>query len=78
MPPLAGQVRLSRRLDTLDPTQSAIFSARSGRAFDRRRLLMLAQLPAPVGQLDDLAAQLLDGHAELLAVALDRLADLLR
>ena len=32
------QVRLSRRLDTLDPTQSAIFSARSGRPFDRRRL----------------------------------------
>jgi uncharacterized protein (TIGR02678 family) len=35
------QVRLSRRLDTLDPTQSAIFSARSGRAFDRRRLAYL-------------------------------------
>ncbi|HEX4788098.1 MAG TPA: DUF2398 family protein, partial [Actinospica sp.] len=32
------QVRLSRRLDTLDPTQSAIFSSRSGRPFDRRRL----------------------------------------
>ena len=35
------QVRLSRRLDTLDPTQSAIFSSRSGRAFDRRRLAYL-------------------------------------
>lgn len=35
------QVRLSRRLDTLDPTQSAIFSARSGRPFDRRRLAYL-------------------------------------
>jgi uncharacterized protein (TIGR02678 family) len=32
------QVRLSRRLDTLDPTQSAIFSSRSGKRFDRRRL----------------------------------------
>jgi uncharacterized protein (TIGR02678 family) len=35
------QVRLSRRLDTLDPTQSAIFSSRSGRPFDRRRLAYL-------------------------------------
>ena len=35
------QVRLSRRLDTLDPTQSAIFSSRSGRRFDRRRLAYL-------------------------------------
>ena len=32
------QVRLNRRLDMLDPTQSAIFSSRSGRPFDRRRL----------------------------------------
>jgi uncharacterized protein (TIGR02678 family) len=35
------QVRLSRRLDSLDPTQSAVFSARSGRPFDRRRLAYL-------------------------------------
>ena len=35
------QVRLSRRLDSLDPTQSAAFSARSGRPFDRRRLAYL-------------------------------------
>jgi uncharacterized protein (TIGR02678 family) len=35
------QVRLSRRLDALDPTQSAIFSSRSGRPFDRRRLAYL-------------------------------------
>jgi uncharacterized protein (TIGR02678 family) len=35
------QVRLSRRLDALDPTQSAAFSARSGRPFDRRRLAYL-------------------------------------
>ena len=35
------QVRLSRRLDTLDPSQSAIFSSRSGRPFDRRRLAYL-------------------------------------
>jgi uncharacterized protein (TIGR02678 family) len=35
------QVRLGRRLDTLDPTQSAIFSSRSGRPFDRRRLAYL-------------------------------------
>jgi uncharacterized protein (TIGR02678 family) len=32
------QVRLSRRLDALDPTQSAVFSSRYGRPFDRRRL----------------------------------------
>jgi uncharacterized protein (TIGR02678 family) len=32
------QVRLSRRLDALDPTQSAIFSSRYGKPFDRRRL----------------------------------------
>jgi len=35
------QVRLIRRLDALDPTQSAIFSARSGKPFDRRRLAYL-------------------------------------
>jgi uncharacterized protein (TIGR02678 family) len=35
------QVRLSRRLDALDPTQSAVFSARSGKSFDRRRLAYL-------------------------------------
>jgi len=35
------QVRLVRRLDALDPTQSALFSARSGRPFDRRRLAYL-------------------------------------
>jgi uncharacterized protein (TIGR02678 family) len=35
------QVRLSRRLDALDPTQSAIFSSRTGRPFDRRRLAYL-------------------------------------
>jgi uncharacterized protein (TIGR02678 family) len=35
------QVRLIRRLDALDPTQSAVFSARSGRPFDRRRLAYL-------------------------------------
>lgn len=35
------QVRLSRRLDALDPTQSAIFSSRYGRPFDRRRLAYL-------------------------------------
>ena len=35
------QVRLSRRRDTLDPTQSAIFSSRSGKPFDRRRLAYL-------------------------------------
>jgi uncharacterized protein (TIGR02678 family) len=35
------QVRLSRRLDALDPTQSAAFAARSGRPFDRRRLAYL-------------------------------------
>ena len=34
-------MRLSRRLDALDPTQSAIFSSRSGRPFDRRRLAYL-------------------------------------
>ena len=35
------QVRLSRRLDALDPSQSAIFSSRYGRPFDRRRLAYL-------------------------------------
>jgi uncharacterized protein (TIGR02678 family) len=35
------QVRLSRRLDALDPTQSAVFSSRYGRPFDRRRLAYL-------------------------------------
>ena len=35
------QVRLVRRLDALDPTQSAIFSSRYGRPFDRRRLAYL-------------------------------------
>jgi uncharacterized protein (TIGR02678 family) len=35
------QVRLGRRLDALDPTQSAAFAARSGRPFDRRRLAYL-------------------------------------
>jgi uncharacterized protein (TIGR02678 family) len=35
------QVRLNRRLDALDPTQSAGFSARSGKPFGRRRLAYL-------------------------------------
>jgi uncharacterized protein (TIGR02678 family) len=35
------QVRLVRRLDALDPTQATIFTARSGRPFDRRRLAYL-------------------------------------
>jgi uncharacterized protein (TIGR02678 family) len=35
------QVRLIRRLESLDPTQTSIFTARSGRAFDRRRLAYL-------------------------------------
>jgi uncharacterized protein (TIGR02678 family) len=35
------QVRLVRRLDQLDPTQSAIFSSRYGKPFDRRRLAYL-------------------------------------
>jgi uncharacterized protein (TIGR02678 family) len=35
------QVRLIRRLDVLDATQTAIFTARSGRPFDRRRLAYL-------------------------------------
>ncbi len=37
----ARQVRLVRRLDTVDPTQRSIFVARSGRPFDRRRLAYL-------------------------------------
>src|SRR5882762_3469418 len=37
----AQQVRLLRRLDTLDPTQRSVFAARSGRPFDRRRLAYL-------------------------------------
>jgi uncharacterized protein (TIGR02678 family) len=35
------QVRLSRRLGALDPSQSALFSSRYGRPFDRRRLAYL-------------------------------------
>ena len=35
------QVRLIRRLDGLDPTQTTIFTAKSGRPFDRRRLAYL-------------------------------------
>jgi uncharacterized protein (TIGR02678 family) len=35
------QVRLIRRLDALDPTQSAVFSSRYGKPFDRRRLAYL-------------------------------------
>jgi uncharacterized protein (TIGR02678 family) len=35
------QVRLIRRLDDLDPTQTTIFTAKSGRPFDRRRLAYL-------------------------------------
>src|SRR6185437_1016788 len=35
------QVRLIRRLDALDPTQTTIFTAKSGRSFDRRRLAYL-------------------------------------
>jgi uncharacterized protein (TIGR02678 family) len=35
------QVRLVRRLDALDPTQTTIFTAKSGRPFDRRRLAYL-------------------------------------
>ena len=37
----AHQVRLLRRLDTLDGTQRSVFTARSGRQFDRRRLSYL-------------------------------------
>jgi uncharacterized protein (TIGR02678 family) len=37
----AHHVRLVRRLDTIDPTQRSIFTARSGRYFDRRRLAYL-------------------------------------
>ncbi|MGH3299277.1 MAG: DUF2398 family protein [Trebonia sp.] len=35
------QVRLIRRLDALDPTQTTIFTGKSGRPFDRRRLAYL-------------------------------------
>ena len=35
------QVRLIRRLDALDPSQTTIFTAKSGRPFDRRRLAYL-------------------------------------
>ena len=37
----AHQVRLVRRLDTVDATQRLVFVARSGRPFDRRRLAYL-------------------------------------
>jgi uncharacterized protein (TIGR02678 family) len=37
----AQQVRLVRRLDTVDASQRSVFAARSGRPFDRRRLAYL-------------------------------------
>ena len=37
----AHQVRLVRRLDTVDATQRSVFVSRSGRPFDRRRLAYL-------------------------------------
>ncbi len=37
----AHQVRLVRRLDTVDATQRPVFASRAGRAFDRRRLAYL-------------------------------------
>src|ERR1700722_1237621 len=40
------QVRLIRRLDSLDPTQTTIFTAKSGRPFDRRRLAYLCLILA--------------------------------
>jgi uncharacterized protein (TIGR02678 family) len=40
------QVRLIRRLDGLDPTQTTIFTAKSGRPFDRRRLAYLSLILA--------------------------------
>jgi len=40
------QVRLIRRLDGLDPTQTTIFAAKSGRPFDRRRLAYLCLILA--------------------------------
>ncbi|HEX4088389.1 MAG TPA: DUF2398 family protein [Trebonia sp.] len=40
------QVRLIRRLDGLDPTQTTIFTAKSGRPFDRRRLAYLCLILA--------------------------------
>jgi uncharacterized protein (TIGR02678 family) len=40
------QVRLIRRLDGLDPTQTTIFTAKSGRPFDRRRLAYLCLIIA--------------------------------
>jgi uncharacterized protein (TIGR02678 family) len=39
-------VRLVRRLDGLDPTQTTIFTAKSGRPFDRRRLAYLCLILA--------------------------------
>jgi hypothetical protein len=37
----AHQVRLVRRLDTVDATQRSVFASRGGRPFDRRRLAYL-------------------------------------
>jgi uncharacterized protein (TIGR02678 family) len=42
----AHQVRLVRRLDTVDATQRTVFAARSGRPFDRRRLAYLCLVMA--------------------------------
>ena len=67
----AGQQPGHRR----DP--AAEHEARDGGA-DHHLLLVVAQVLAPVGDLGDLAAQLLDREAELGAVGLDRAPDLLR
>ena len=56
---------------------AAEHEARDGGA-DQDLLLVVAQVLAPVGDLGDLAAQALDGQAELGAVGLDRAPDLLR
>src|SRR4051812_35643257 len=48
------------------------------RGADDRLLLMTAQVAAPVGRQLDLAAQAVHGGDELLAVLLDRVADLFR
>src|SRR5260370_5794340 len=42
----AHQMRLVRRLDTVDATQRSVFAARSGRSCDRRRLAYLCLVVA--------------------------------
>src|SRR5450755_3274109 len=71
---LAGAATEGQRADGGDPA-SEHETGDAGRDHDLG--LVVAQLGAPVGELDDLQAEVVEGGAEVLAVALDGVADLL-